>query len=257
MGGTIELQSQIGNGCKFTLNLKLEKDNNITNTKYNDNNVKFIGIYTIDDTKYKCEILLLCKYLKSMKFAYKKIKNIEESEQCDVIFVISSGEDCIPYFTEEFTKITKVITILGSTIENRNKFHSNVIIQMPINGSKIYDAIVDIERLNKQKEYLLNYSNNLINKYNAKVLVAEDVPTNQKLVKTLLSKHDIIVEIAENGKIAYEKYICNISNNKSHYDLIFLDIHMPIMDGIETIKKIRIFEYSNNIKPINIVVSNC
>lgn len=75
----------------------------------------------------------------------KKLKDIKESEQCDVVFVISSGEDNIPYFTEEFTKITKVITILGSTVENRNKFHSNAIIQMPINGSKIYDAIVDIE----------------------------------------------------------------------------------------------------------------
>ena len=65
----------------------------------------------------------------------------------------------IPHFSEAFTKNTKVITILGSTIENMNKFHSTAIIQMPINGSKIYDAIVDIERLHKQNEYLLKYSN--------------------------------------------------------------------------------------------------
>lgn len=45
----------------------------------------------------------------------------------------------------------------------------------------------------------------------------------------------------------------DISNNISNYDLIFLDIHMPIMDGIEAIKKIREFEYEKNIKPINIV----
>lgn len=253
MGGTITLQSQPGNGCKFILNLQLDKDNNISNTKYNDDNDHFIGIYTFDDTKYKCEILLLCKYLKSMKFAYKKIKDIKESEQCDVVFVISSGEDNIPYFTEEFTKITKVITILGSTVENRNKFHSNAIIQMPINGSKIYDAIVDIERLHQQNEYLLKYSSKSVAKYKANVLVAEDMPTNQKLVKTLLSKHGIVVDIAENGKIAYEKYMYDISNNNSNYDLIFLDIHMPIMDGIEAIKKIREFEYDNNMNPINIV----
>ena len=75
--------------------------------------------------------------LKHHKICNDIIKDIKESEQCDVVFVISSGEDNIPYFTEEFTKITKVITILGSTVENRNKFHSNAIIQMPINGSKI------------------------------------------------------------------------------------------------------------------------
>lgn len=92
MGGTIELQSQIGNGCKFTLNLKLEKDNNITNTKYNDNNVKFIGIYTIDDTKYKCEILLLCKYLKSMKFAYKKIKILKNQSNVMLYLLLVQGK---------------------------------------------------------------------------------------------------------------------------------------------------------------------
>lgn len=253
MGGSINLQSQAGNGCRFTLNLQLSIDNESANIKYLNESEHLIGIYTSDDTKYKCEILLLCKYLKAMRFTYKKITELKESEQCDVVFVVSSGDDTIPYFTEQFTKITKVITILSSTIENRNKFHSNAIIQMPINGSKIFDAIVDIERLHQQNEYLLRYSSSIVDKFKANILVAEDNTTNQKLVKTLLSKHGIVVDIAENGKIALEKYMNDITNNISNYDLIFLDIHMPIMDGIEAIQKIREFEIKNNMIQMNII----
>lgn len=253
MGGSISLQSSLGNGSKFTLNLKLEIDKDNAINKYKNENKHIIGVYSVDESKYKCEVLLLCKYLKAMKFAYKKIVKVEDANNCDVIFVISSGSDNIPHFSESFTKNTKVITILGSTIENMNKFHSTAIIQMPINGSKIYDAIVDIERLHKQNEYLLKYSNKSIVKYNAHVLVAEDFPTNQKIIKTLLAKNGITVDIAENGKIALDKYINEITNNVSNYDLVLLDIHMPIMDGLESISKMREFEKENNMTPIDIV----
>ncbi len=68
-----------------------------------------------------------------------------------------------------------------------------------------------------------------------KVLVAEDIPMNQVLIKTLLSKKFGIkdVEIAGNGKEAYKK-----AKEKS-YDVILMDIKMPIMDGFTAFRKIR------------------
>ena len=125
---------------------------------------------------------------------------------------------------------------------------------MPINGSKIYDAIVDIERLNKQNDFLLKYRRSNTDKYNATILVAEDNPTNQKIVKDLLcKKHGVKVDIADNGEIAVEKYIQERTSNKSNYDLVFLDIHMPIMNGLEAIEKIRQFENQNSMEEIGIV----
>ncbi|MDR0696248.1 MAG: response regulator [Christensenellaceae bacterium] len=68
-----------------------------------------------------------------------------------------------------------------------------------------------------------------------KILLAEDIEINREIVIDLLSETKIIIDEAENGVIAYEKFI----KNPSSYDMIFMDIHMPAQDGYETTKKIR------------------
>ena len=68
---------------------------------------------------------------------------------------------------------------------------------------------------------------------NLKILVAEDVRLNQLLIKILLEDLGVEVELADNGKIAIEK----LENN--HYDIIFMDLHMPEMNGFEATEHIR------------------
>jgi PAS domain S-box-containing protein len=74
-----------------------------------------------------------------------------------------------------------------------------------------------------------------IKNYKAKVLVAEDYEVNRLLISEILKKFGIEPEVAFNGKEAVEKAL------KNNYDLIFMDIIMPEMDGIEATKKIRQF----------------
>jgi PAS domain S-box-containing protein len=59
------------------------------------------------------------------------------------------------------------------------------------------------------------------------ILVAEDVATNQFVIKNILAAIGCTCEIAANGKIAVEMH----ANN--HYDLVLMDCHMPVMDGFE------------------------
>jgi len=68
---------------------------------------------------------------------------------------------------------------------------------------------------------------------NIKVLVAEDIPLNQLLMKTLLDDFGFERDIAANGKIAIEKL-----QDKS-YDIILMDLQMPEMNGFETTEYIR------------------
>jgi len=68
------------------------------------------------------------------------------------------------------------------------------------------------------------------------VLIVEDIIINREFLKKMFKVFfSVHVEIAENGEIAVEK----VSNNS--YDIIFMDMRMPVLDGIEATKQIRTF----------------
>ena len=66
-----------------------------------------------------------------------------------------------------------------------------------------------------------------------RVLLVEDMEMNQILASTILNEMGCVVEIADNGKIAVEKV------QSSDYDLVLMDIQMPIMNGYEAAQIIR------------------
>jgi two-component system sensor histidine kinase/response regulator len=72
-------------------------------------------------------------------------------------------------------------------------------------------------------------------KHSVHILLAEDNPVNQKLAKMMLTKAGYQVEVVNNGQEAVEKY----SGSPEEFDLIFMDVQMPEMDGIEATKTIR------------------
>lgn len=68
---------------------------------------------------------------------------------------------------------------------------------------------------------------------NKKILVVEDVELNQHLARHIMESWGCVVEIAENGSLAVEKVKTN------EYDLVLMDIQMPVMDGMEATRLIR------------------
>jgi len=80
-----------------------------------------------------------------------------------------------------------------------------------------------------------------------KVLLAEDNPDNQRLVMMLIRKAGAQVDLAENGKEAVEMALQN------DYDLIFMDLQMPIMNGLDAVRSLRDQGYD---KPIVALTAN-
>lgn len=80
-----------------------------------------------------------------------------------------------------------------------------------------------------------------------RVLLAEDNPDNQRLITMLLRKAGAEVDLAENGHEAITMALANA------YDLIFMDIQMPVMNGLDAIRELRSRRYE---KPIVSLTAN-
>lgn len=83
-----------------------------------------------------------------------------------------------------------------------------------------------------------------------RILLAEDNPTNQQLLSMLLRKMGAEVDIAENGEVAVQLA------QKNHYDLIFMDMQMPLLSGVDATRLLRSQNYDQPIVALTANATN-
>lgn len=113
-------------------------------------------------------------------------------------------------------------------------------ITKPVQKAKLYQMLATLMNggttdTKEKKQIQTRHSIRENIKHSTKILIAEDNLVNQKLWKSMLVKAGYNVEIANNGK----EVIKIFTSTPDRYDLIFMDIHMPEIDGITATKKIR------------------
>jgi two-component system sensor histidine kinase/response regulator len=74
-----------------------------------------------------------------------------------------------------------------------------------------------------------------------RILIVDDSPDNRALVEAYLRKSPYVLDESENGEAAIQKF------RERHYDLILMDVQMPVMDGCTATREIRKLEYEGNL----------
>ncbi|GAA6205838.1 response regulator [Thalassotalea sp. SU-HH00458] len=109
----------------------------------------------------------------------------------------------------------------------------NGYLEKPVDASVLLNAMMDalkLDNLNKQSQTL---QNGLLDLSHADILLVEDNELNQQVVLGFLEETHAKIDIAENGKIALDKLA------EKTYDIVFMDLQMPVMDGITATQEIR------------------
>lgn len=128
-------------------------------------------------------------------------------------------------------------TGLGLAISNHlvHMMDSEIELDSTLGEGSIFGFHVLLEIIDKQRNIMVEEQKPL-RVEGKKVLVVEDNELNMEIITTLLEEYRIVVEQAVNGQQAIDMIK---DKEENHYDLIFMDIMMPVMDGLKATKEIR------------------
>jgi len=149
-------------------------------------------------------------------------------------------------FSQADTTITKKYggTGLGLAITKKLVLLMNgtITVNSTLNIGSEFICEIELQPGNKSeikqitnKENLKELTDNMRTLKGSNILLVEDNEINQELIINLLKPAEINIDIANNGQEAIDMY----NTNKTKYELILMDLQMPIMDGITATKIIR------------------
>jgi two-component system, sensor histidine kinase and response regulator len=262
MGGEIGVASKPNQGSKFWFKLPIQLGNSKSYQESYESVNKQILI--VDDSKESR--LVLSTYLEQWKMSTV----MAESAELALQLILQSQVDNKPFdlllvdwkmpgksglwLAEEVQKAHKANVlkhlpfIAMVTAYNRHELMEEAsqlqlsleaVLTKPVTPSRLYNLVSDnsIADIKKYDVYqpgsLSNTKENIEKIQGAKILLVEDNPVNQEVAHALLHKIGLKVEIANNGQEAV--YLVSQNN----YDLILMDLQMPVMDGFDATKAIR------------------
>ncbi|KAA3605879.1 MAG: response regulator [Calditrichaeota bacterium] len=263
MGGTIWVESEEGKGSKFHFTLPFEiSEQQPEKTEFIYPSFENFNVLIVDDNS--TNRLILRKMLLAWNFKVEEVSsgrdalNLLQAKQIDLVILDHQmpGMDGVQVaeLISHNPKLSKTKMIMlsswgGIKIEIARKYGISHSITKPVKQSNLYNILLEVFRLKKsivdEKQNRLITETSLKNK--PKILLVEDNPDNQNLAKNILTRAGYEVSIADDGKIGYEKFMA------FQYDLVLMDIQMPIMDGFEATKAIRDFERKEQLERIPIV----
>jgi CheY-like chemotaxis protein len=249
MQGNITVTSELGAGTCITINLPLPKSNSVVPVKRGLRGAT--AILLCDDQGTKDMVSSHLRLLGAKTSVTENASDLNR-EFGPAEFIIIDHEFLInqPSTIKLVNELTErrvlILTPLtGSPI--MPEIDGLKCITKPITVSSIYDGASGFVSLSKSHNKISEIHEPERSHSHGRILVAEDVETNQKIAAEMLELLDYEIDIAENGYIAVEKF------KLGSYSMIFMDCQMPVMDGFAATLEIRNFENKNKLSNIPIV----
>ena len=258
MGGKLDLESEVGKGTTFFFTVDFEEVETLDETTrgvFSD--IK--ALVLVNEHKTKRQEQYLHEYLSFYGVKYTTFTNINDLDELraqthyDINFIdydYSNENDIIKCSENEESLVLLTKSYFMRKIDSMNIDILKTLYE-PLNVSKVRQVLENYHSNNfevkKVKKVNRKKFNAETSKFKANVLVAEDNIINQKLIQRTLEDLGLTITIASNGLEAFQK------RKDGNFDLVFMDIQMPFLDGMEATTEILEYEEEYNQKHIPIL----
>lgn len=268
MGGDISVTSDENKGSTFTFTINYknyeEIEREIETGSVNLHGKKILLIdeniesrMTVSDMLFDIGVQPVCCSTRIEGLSLIKNNRYKFSA---VILDLTSNPEVSEKFSVEIKSQRPLLPLLGVTCKDFFIKSSAVDsrLEKPINKvqlfKKLCNILKDVEYDSSSSDSSENESNspNSVFKNTKRILIAEDVSDNRKVLIEMLKNFGYKnIDIAENGQIAINK-IDESTHNGNPYDILLLDIRMPVKDGYQVIEHIT---HKNLTKPKIVVIT--
>jgi signal transduction histidine kinase/DNA-binding response OmpR family regulator len=254
MGGQMKIESEVGRGTtfSFTANFALQKNPTPKRDESDREFLQGMNVLVVDDNETNRFILQEITTVWGMKPTSVDgvdgaIQAMERAEHAgnpvelvltDMYMPKRNGLELIEWIRSraEFAKANVIILSSGPTPEHRaraKELDVDSYLTKPVRQSTLFDAIADTMGPTEVFAKPLEESGTIAVEQSLQVLLAEDNPVNQLTATTMLEKLHHTVVVANNGREAIDQI------SKQDFDLVFMDVQMPELDGMAATREIR------------------